>query len=107
VLDDGIGRYPPATEAPMYYSALEALQNATKHAGADARITVMLEHSDRDVSFSVTDDGVGFDTQTGRSDQALVALRDRMGAVGGTLRVASMPGKGTIVSGRAPTRGRP
>jgi signal transduction histidine kinase len=106
VVNDGIGRYAPATEAAIYYSALEALQNALKHAGDDADITVTLEHSDGDVSFTVEDDGVGFDTRTGSSELGLVSLRDRMGAVGGALRVASTPGKGTIVSGTAPARQR-
>jgi signal transduction histidine kinase len=106
VVDDGIGRYAPPTEAAIYYSALEALQNAMKHAGDDAEITVTLEHSDGTVSFSVEDNGVGFDTRTASSELGLISLRDRMGAVGGTLRMASTPGKGTIVSGTAPARQR-
>ena len=37
-----IGRYPPEIESAVYYCCLEALQNATKHAGPAARIAAKL-----------------------------------------------------------------
>ena len=33
---DGVGRYSPEVESAVYYSCLEAIQNATKHGGPDA-----------------------------------------------------------------------
>ena len=54
---------------------------------------------DRDgdrVDLSVADDGVGF--QAGGSDGiGFVTMRDRIGAVGGELEVASEPGSGVNV----------
>ena len=32
---DGVGRYSPEVESAVYYSCLEAIQNATKHGGPD------------------------------------------------------------------------
>ena len=34
----GITRYPAEVESAVYYSCLEAIQNATKHGGPDVRI---------------------------------------------------------------------
>jgi len=36
----GIGRYPEAIEAALYFCTREAIQNATKHAGPGANVTV-------------------------------------------------------------------
>jgi signal transduction histidine kinase len=45
VAADGIGRHPRPVEAAVYFACLEALQNATKHAGA-TRIRIDLGESD-------------------------------------------------------------
>jgi LytS/YehU family sensor histidine kinase len=51
--------------------------------------------------FEVADNGRGFDASA--SDGAgLTNLRDRLGAVGGTLRVESTPGQGTRIHGAVP-----
>ena len=39
---EGVGRYAPELEAAIYFCCLEALQNAAKHAGADAAVVVAL-----------------------------------------------------------------
>ena len=36
----GLGRYPPDVEATVYFCCLEALQNAAKHAGDGAYVTI-------------------------------------------------------------------
>ena len=61
---DDIGRYPAEVEAAIYFSCLEALQNAAKHAG-DATVELRLWTESGGLLFSVTDDGPGFDPAVG------------------------------------------
>jgi len=99
----GTTRYPFATEAAVYYSVLEATQNALKHAGARAQLKLSLECADTGVSFTLTDDGHGFDVGRRSNGMGMVSMRDRMAAVGGALSVSSTD-SGTTVTGHAPAR---
>ena len=99
---DGVGRYAPEVEAAVYFCCLEALQNAGKYAGEQASARVRIWEDAGGLLFEVSDDGVGF--EVGRRDEGagLTNMRDRLGAVGGTLRLQSEPGHGTRVSGVLP-----
>ncbi|TMF19880.1 MAG: sensor histidine kinase [Chloroflexi bacterium] len=99
---DGVGRYAPEVEAAVYFCCLEALQNAGKYAGEQASARVRIWEDAGGLLFEVSDDGVGF--EVGRRDEGagLTNMRDRLGAVGGTLRLQSEPGHGTRVSGVVP-----
>src|SRR5207245_649043 len=55
------GRLPAQIEQALYFCALEAVQNAVRHAGSWARVEVSLVRSARDVDLEVVDNGVGFD----------------------------------------------
>ena len=44
-VDADVGRYPPDVEAAVYFCCLEAMQNAGKHAGEGARITITVERA--------------------------------------------------------------
>jgi signal transduction histidine kinase len=103
VLDRGMGdgRLPGEVEAAVYFSALEALQNAAKHAGA-TRVVVRLERDDQDLAFSVTDDGRGFDPAIARRGSGLQNLADRLEALGGTFEIEAAPGSGATIRGRIP-----
>ena len=57
------------------------------------------------LSFDVSDDGFGFDIDGGRAGVGMTNMGDRVGAVGGSLHVASAPGAGTTVSGSIPLEG--
>src|SRR4051794_9445705 len=98
---DGIGRYDQAVEAAVYFCTLEALNNVAKYADASAA-TVSLRRSDGWLSFTVRDDGAGFDTNSTSYGTGLQGLADRLDAIGGTLQVTSGPGAGTSVSGSVP-----
>ena len=99
----GLGRYPPDVEATVYFCCLEALQNAAKHAGDGASVTIRVRADDGgDLSFEVTDDGSGFDTGSGLAGVGVTNMRDRVGAIGGSLTIDSSPGSGTTVSGSIP-----
>ena len=100
---DDVGRYPQQVEAAIYFCCLEALQNAGKHAGADATIAIHLREEHGALVFDVTDTGAGFDPSTGAAQgHGFVNMADRVGAFGGSVRVDATPGGGTSVIGRVP-----
>ncbi len=98
---DGVGRFPREVEAAVYFTVLEALQNAAKYAEPSS-VEVVLEQADGRVQFRVSDDGVGFDESTTVAGSGLANMSDRIDAVGGSLEIASLPGEGTTVSGSVP-----
>jgi signal transduction histidine kinase len=103
VVGDDVGRFPQDVEAAVYFCCLEALQNAAKHAGEGARVTLTIGRNDGDLAFTVADDGAGFDLDgpAGRG-HGFVNMSDRVGAIGGTLTVDSAPGAGTRITGVIP-----
>jgi len=100
---EGVGRYQTELEAAVYYCCLEALQNASKHAGDGASAAVRLWEEGGALCFEVDDDGAGFDVENKTSGTGLTNMSDRLGAVGGTLLIESSPGVGTRVRGTVPT----
>lgn len=94
----------------MYFCCLEALQNVDKHAAAT--VVDLVVDGTADVSFTVSDDGRGFDATKESDSLGLHSMRDRVGAVGGSLTVSSGLGGTTIrgvfpatqVGDRAPVR---
>jgi signal transduction histidine kinase len=97
-----VGRFPTAIESAMYYCALEALQNARKHAGPLADPMVLVEERDGGLELTVRDQGHGFDESTAKPGDGLRNMKDRIGAIGGELVVESSPGRGTVVHARIP-----
>jgi signal transduction histidine kinase len=102
MIDRGVGRAGAGVELAVYYCALEALQNAAKHAGADAQALVTLARTQGELVFEVRDDGRGFEPGRNGDGIGLVSMRDRIGAVGGRLEIRSAPGAGTSVRGTVP-----
>ena len=96
----GIGRYPREVEAAVYFCALEGMQNVAKYARA-TRAEIRLQDGEGRLAFTVTDDGVGFDVDAA-TGSGLTNMRDRLDALGGSLRVRSSPGAGTTISGSIP-----
>jgi signal transduction histidine kinase len=101
VLADGADRYPAEVEATVYFCTLEALQNVAKYAEADG-VTVSLAPGDGVLTFTIADDGRGFDPRAARLGSGLQGMRDRVEALGGSLEIESAPGSGTSVTGRVP-----
>jgi signal transduction histidine kinase len=102
VRTDGVHRLPAEMEAAVYFCCLEALQNAGKHAGEGARAVVRLWEEEGGLLFEVADDGAGFDTRRTGASAGFTNMNDRVGAIGGSLRIESAPGRGTKVSGVIP-----
>jgi signal transduction histidine kinase len=101
-----LGRYPSEVEAAAYFCCLEALQNAMKHAGSAATVVVRVWEEAGALRFTVTDDGSGFDPAAKATGTGFLNMRDRLGAIGGSLRVESAPGAGTSVLGVLPLTGQ-
>ena len=102
VTPDGLGRYPPEIESAVYFSVIEALQNASKHAQGATRIAISLS-ADEELRFEVRDDGTGFDAEAGAEGAGIANIRDRIAAVGGSVEITSAE-SGTAVSGAIPLR---
>ncbi|USQ75643.1 sensor histidine kinase [Ornithinimicrobium cryptoxanthini] len=100
-----LGRLPAPVEAALYFCALEAVQNATKHSGADHVSVEVVQEDQHHWSLTVVDDGVGFDSELLLAEAGsggLLNMADRLSAVGGTVDVSSRPGGGTSVTARVP-----
>jgi signal transduction histidine kinase len=104
VQPDGVGRYPQASEAAVYFCVLEALQNVTKYAEA-SRAEVRLSSQPGELRFEVVDDGRGFDPSVNPRGSGTQNMADRLEALGGSLEIRSAPGEGTTVAGRVPVSG--
>jgi signal transduction histidine kinase len=105
--DDLPGRYAEDVETAAYFCALEAMQNAGKHAGEGARITVTARAGDAELVMGVRDDGAGFDPEATDLSHGFVNMQDRLGALNGRLTVTSAPGEGTTVEAAIPARPLP
>jgi signal transduction histidine kinase/ligand-binding sensor domain-containing protein len=103
-VEEGQPKMPPDVEEGLYRIALEALNNALKHAQA-RNIKVHLRQDERTraepvrVTLEIADDGIGFDLATARErgGVGLSAMEERAAALGGRLTVESAPGTGTSV----------
>jgi signal transduction histidine kinase len=102
VAAEQLPRCDPDVEAAVYFCCLEAIQNAGKHAGDGAHVTVTIGHRDGVMTFTVSDDGAGFEPADVASGHGFLNMEDRLGAFGGTLTVSTTPGAGTTVEGRVP-----
>jgi PAS domain S-box-containing protein len=98
------GRLPEAIEVAAYFVASEALANATKHAHA-SRVDLSLASDGDSVVLSIRDDGVG-GADSGHGS-GLVGLHDRVEALGGTIRIESPPGAGTLLDVTLPLQVEP
>ncbi len=97
-----IPRLPRAIENAVYFCCMEALQNAVKHAGDNARAVICLVARQGALEFQVSDNGVGFDSDSVPAGYGLTNLTDRVSALGGEATIDSAPGKGTTLSGHIP-----
>jgi signal transduction histidine kinase len=95
-LDVRTDQLPDDVATTAYYVVSEALANAVKHATA-GRIALSVSRSDGQLLISVSDDGRGGAALSHRS-----SIADRVAALGGTLRVHSPLGAGTMVEAVLP-----
>ncbi|MCO5255893.1 MAG: sensor histidine kinase, partial [Lentimicrobium sp.] len=90
-------RLEPRLEVMIYRTIHELVNNALKHASADA-INVQLIQQMDSVTLTVHDDGRGFDPAAAVTGTGLNNIRSRAEMFRGTVDIGSAPGKGTEVS---------
>lgn len=90
-------------ELCFYRVAQEALQNISKHSGAD-RAVLKLANDGNMLQMEISDNGRGF-TQAETSQPwglGLASMRERLRIVDGDLQIKSTPGRGTMLSAQVP-----
>ena len=96
---------PDHAAAALYRIAQEALGNAVKHAHAD-RVLLSLRRVGDSIVLGCADDGIGFDPRerrAARSDDdgaqhfGLSSIAERCALIEASLRLESLPGRGTTV----------
>jgi signal transduction histidine kinase len=97
-----------ALHTELYHIALEALNNALKHANAQS-VQVALRYEDAGIQLEICDDGIGFDPAIARlgGGLGLAGMRERAQRIGALLEVDSAVGKGTSILVRVPTQPNP
>ena len=95
-MDVHSGPLPDDVATTAYFVISEAVTNAVKHAEA-SRIELCVSRADGHVVVRITDDGCG-----GAQLSAQSGLADRVAALGGSLKVASPRGSGTVVEAALP-----
>lgn len=94
-----VRRLDPVVETVLFRVAQEALTNVIRHARTkDALVT--LNYQSQEIRLSVTDTGVGFNTEqsfTPPHGWGLAGMHERVEAVGGQLHIHAAPGAGTKV----------
>jgi signal transduction histidine kinase len=94
----GITRHPVEIESAVYFTCVEAFQNALKHAADATDVWIKLNQRPGRLSFEVSDDGPGF-TVDDHDGRGLRSMHDRIEAIGGVVTVDSQLGRGTRVVG--------
>lgn len=93
----------------VYYALREAIHNALVHSGT-TRLDVTVGVSDAHLHARVSDTGGGFsvaEMTNAPKGLGLSSMRERVQLLGGTLRLASLPGHGTTVDISVPLGGVP
>lgn len=96
-------RFSLPVETAVYFTCLEAVNNAYKHAPG-AKVTVILRGGLEEIGFAITDDGPGLEELEPSGSFGLGNMRSRIQAVGGSLELSTVRGVGTRVEGVIPLR---
>jgi len=99
ILPMGFGELDHEIEIALYRSVQEALHNVAKHSRAK-NFVIRFGIEDGLAVLRVEDDGVGFSGKgTSRSRSfGLLGMRERIAALGGTVRIRSRKGTGTRIT---------
>ena len=104
---DATVKAEPSTELLVYQVAREALTNTLKHAGART-VWIGLRQDGGTIALWVEDDGCGFDPSNETDDRhfGVELMRERAAIAGGSLKLRTSPGNGTLVSLSVPAHSR-
>ncbi|HSP43254.1 MAG TPA: ATP-binding protein, partial [Luteolibacter sp.] len=88
----------------VFFAFKETLNNVRKHADAE-RIEARIHVDSSRLTFTVRDDGIGFDPQTAQSQgRGLGNLKRRAARLKGSCRIESRPGQGSVVTFSVPLK---
>lgn len=98
LVTDHVLDLPAAVEEALYAIAIEALNNALKHASATS-VTVKLHAEDSRIQMEVIDNGQGLDPHRGEESRGmgLKSMKERAEHLNGKLEIISEPGAGTTI----------
>jgi PAS domain S-box-containing protein len=92
--------FDPNTKVQIFRIIQEALTNSSRHSGAQS-LKVSFEVLQNKVHIIIADDGHGFDVlqpdYVPGGHYGLVFMQERMDQIGGTLKIDSIPGRGTFL----------
>jgi signal transduction histidine kinase len=100
-IDDIDNSFPEAQRINVYRIIQEATNNISKHSGAtEAQIRV--QKTNQGVTLTISDNGKGFSSDAksasiGKSGFGLIGIRERALLMGGTVKIQSIPGSGTVL----------
>ncbi len=102
-MSDEVGRLSSMTETALYRIVQESLHNVAKHAHA-SNVNISMQREAGIVRLVVEDDGVGiFPKSNYRGNSfGLAGIKERVGMLGGEVRVVSMKGSGTRIEVTVP-----
>jgi signal transduction histidine kinase len=106
VVSELVVRLDPVVETALFRAAQQALANVVEHASA-THAEAAIECGGKGVILRVSDDGCGFDPDhveviADIAHFGLIAMRERVEALGGRFRLTTTPGQGTVVEARLP-----
>jgi signal transduction histidine kinase len=108
-VSDGVGEdtFEPAAGVHLLRVVQEALSNSRRH-GSAGNVNVRIGLNATHAHVTIVDDGTGFDSNghggAGDSHFGLRFMRDRMQQIGGSMKIDSKPGTGTVLTLNVPTR---
>jgi PAS domain S-box-containing protein len=79
----------------------ETINNMVKHSGL-SRAEIDFRIAGGQLTLRVSDNGIGFDTNSEGDGHGLMSMRERTASLGGSLEIASVANKGTTITFRAP-----
>ena len=99
----GSSSIPEQVRLGLYRVAEEAMANVLKHSGATgAAIRLRVGPKSEALCLSIQDNGQGFDAGAVTRGLGLTTIDDYLGAMGGTYKLETAPGKGTIITATIP-----
>lgn len=79
----------------------EAIRNACRH-GRPHELRLSIRREPAHLTLTLTDDGLGFDSEAASDGQGLASMRRRAEEMGAELTIGSAPGRGSRIQIRAP-----
>jgi len=93
----------PLNEVTIFRIVQEALNNIQRHSRAQ-KASVILEFGDGSLKLTLRDDGIGFEPPNrlalyaNEGKLGLIGMEQRILSAGGTMKINSKPGDGTVIS---------